>query len=225
MLTIANVKSIKLIRKLTGFSISVCKALLVENSWDAELTLSNLPQQSIVTEVSNGYWFVGCVKSRFMIYLFKVYANSDIYNNRYLHLLWSAMNKFTSESSSDKIVLIRKMISEGIMIYACLTFPRLNDTYGLYQHGEISHFVSKTACLIFISSYTCPKRFVFKLAQSVSQHLMCYAICNSNVKLTLSKALNSPFAFNTSVTANEVLLKFTELHQCKVTVQRAFALT
>ncbi|MGP1918515.1 MAG: hypothetical protein ACTS4V_00510 [Candidatus Hodgkinia cicadicola] len=116
------------------------------------------------------------------------------------------------------------MISEGILIYSRLTFSRFNGSYGLYSHGEISHFVHKMACVLFISSFECRANLISRLAQNVSQHLMCYAVCNPNEKLVLSKALNSAYIYNISMTANEVLLKFCKTHLCKVNIQRAFAL-
>ncbi|MGP1927009.1 MAG: hypothetical protein ACTS80_00140 [Candidatus Hodgkinia cicadicola] len=225
MLTYAKLQNIKLIRKLTGLSVSVCRTLLSENGWNVDLVLSNLPRRQVVTEVPNGNWYVGCVNSRFAVYLFTIYANSDIYNNRCLWLLRTAMNELSSEGGNvDTISPIKKMISEGVMIYARLTFSRSNGGYGLYRHGEISHFVHKMACLLFVSSFECSKSFISELAQTVSQHLMCYAVCNSNEKLVLSKALNSAYIHDITMSANEVLLKFCKTHLCKLNIQRAFAL-
>lgn len=135
------------------------------------------------------------------------------------------MNKFAfAKCASDNISSIKKVISEGIMIYSCLTFSTSNGNYNFYRHGEISHFVCKMACLLFISSHTCPEVHLSRLAQSIAQHLMCYAACNSNEKLVLSKALNSDFIYDVSTTAGEVLSKFSKAHLCKVNIQRAFAL-
>ncbi|MGP1922109.1 MAG: hypothetical protein ACTS4Z_02600 [Candidatus Hodgkinia cicadicola] len=224
MLTYANLQNIKLIRKLTGLSISVCKTLLIKNAWNANLVLTNLPHRTIVTEIPDGNWFVGCVKSRFTVYLFRIYANSDIYNNRCLWLLRTALNEFSNGGNVDIVSSIGKMISEGIMIYSRLTFSRFNGSYSLYRHGEISHFVHKAACLLFISSFGCRDSLISELAQNVSQHLMCYAVCNPNEKLVLSKALNSEYIYNISTSANEVLLKFCKTHHCKINIQRAFVL-
>ncbi|MGP1917837.1 MAG: hypothetical protein ACTS4W_00410 [Candidatus Hodgkinia cicadicola] len=85
------------------------------------------------------------------------------------------------------MVLIRKIINEGIMIYACLTFPRLNDTYDLYQHGKIFHFIFKNVYLT-LSLLTHVPTVCFQVNSKCSQHLMCYVICNSNVNLTLIKS-------------------------------------
>ncbi len=135
------------------------------------------------------------------------------------------MNELSAEGVTDNVSPIKRMISEGIMIYACLAFSRSNGNYGLYRHGEITHFAHKAACLLFISSYACCGALLSKLAQNVSQHLMCYAVCNSNEKLVLSKTLNSAYIHDVSMTANEVLQSFVKAHLCKLNIQRAFVLT
>ncbi|MFP3038897.1 MAG: hypothetical protein ACKEQK_00005, partial [Candidatus Hodgkinia cicadicola] len=187
--------------------------------------LSSLPSNPLLTKVLSGEWYVGCVESRFAIYLFKIYANSDIYNNRCLWHLRNAMNRFASTLTSNSTVSIEETISEGIMIYACLTLSRSNGCLGLYRHNEICPFVYKTACLVAISSYTCDYVALSQIARLLSRHLLCYAICSSDCSITLNDALDSNYIYDTTITAKTVLLKFNKSNQCKTNIQRVFILT
>ncbi|MFP3037529.1 MAG: hypothetical protein ACKER6_00260 [Candidatus Hodgkinia cicadicola] len=217
-------RNIKLLRKLTGLGISVCKTLLNANEGRVDIVLNNLPKQVVPSQVIDGKFYVGCVKSKLTIYIFKIYANVNIYNNRYLRTLWMALNKATQTLKPERISLIEQLVCEGVMIYACLTLDKYNGVHNLYCHTQLCTFVHESACLVALSSYACERKILCGLAKVLSRHFMCYALCNSHSSLRLIDALNSAYIYNNSISASIILAEFERRNVCKINIQRVFPL-
>ncbi len=132
-----------------------------------------------------------CIRTKFGLYIFKLYAGIDIYNNRTLWELRNALNRIIIDfplnySNNCKWYLIR----------SCTSLKYGLDVFGLYLHNKINDLVYRKCAITIISSYTCNRRLLSILARKLSQQFLSSIVVDNEIK-SLSKAISMCYIFNT----------------------------
>lgn len=135
-------------------------------------------------------------------------------------MLRQALNKIASSLPLDKCRLLKQIVAEDVMIYACLSLRFDASMIGTYFHGKVCDFVYRKASLILIASFTCQKRKLALLARSLSRQFLSSAVVNNCV--SLDSAMLEPYIFDTSKTVTDVVTAFNTANGCKVSIQRSF---
>ncbi len=153
MLMLSLLQNIKQLRKLTGLSVTNCRLALLEFNNDINLASKWLMKLHAVNSMNfSGSWFVYVVFTRFSFYLFKIYANDNVYNNRLFWVLRKAVNVLINSVKVDCESLLNIVCSDGIVIYSCLNISFDYNLYCFYFHNRVNTFLCKHFVMISLSA-------------------------------------------------------------------------
>ncbi|MFP3037782.1 MAG: hypothetical protein ACKESC_00320 [Candidatus Hodgkinia cicadicola] len=219
-----TIKLIKSLRKATGLGIADCKKVI--NKYNdlglaIKYALNLLKKPSF--DIKNGNWYVSCIRTKFGLYIFKLYAGIDIYNNRTLWELRNALNRIIIDFPLNYSKILNIKIVNGILIRSCTSLKYGLDVFGLYLHNKINDLVYRKCAITIISSYTCNRRLLSILARKLSQQFLSSIVVDNEIK-SLSKAISMCYIFNTKKTVAELLSSFSNYYNCKINIQCVLAI-
>lgn len=153
---VSGLYKIKLLRKLTNVGVMKCRQILDECCGDFDKALKRARVLSTrCGSVCEGDLYLACVRTRLGVCLFRVYANDNIYNNKYVWSLRQLLNQTLCDLQFDSETVLNIKRIEGILVQSCVLLRFDANVYSAYFHNKVCDFVYKKGVLVALSAFGC----------------------------------------------------------------------
>ncbi|XXN19762.1 MAG: hypothetical protein AAJB65_00120 [Candidatus Hodgkinia cicadicola] len=216
----SDLNKIKTLRKLTGIGIMRCRQIL--NECSGELAEALQRAQLVCREFKGGFegsLYLACIRTRFGICLFKLYANSNIYNNKFVWNLRQLLNHILSSLKYDLEVVLNSKQIEGITIKSCVFLKLDSNTYSVYYHDKVCDFIWKKGVLLLLSAFSYNKCYLRWLGMELCKQILFNVVVNNN--RTLENLLQCAYIADEKLNVAQLLELFQSKFKCLVSLNCA----
>ncbi|PIM95865.1 elongation factor EF-Ts [Candidatus Hodgkinia cicadicola] len=209
------------LNKLTNLSLEDCTRIVHDNNNDLEKSLKQAYLQIYKPpfNIINGSWFSTIIPTRSKIYLFKLYSNTPIYNNRNNWELRNILNKMINNLPLNTEKIFKLEVVTGIMLHSCIGLKYDATMFGFYLHERVNDSIYKGLALTITSS-TPLQRSLIPLTRFLCR--LSYfrtPILQTNI---LSNITNDTFEANFIKTTQKLIQIFNKTNNCTTTLHRVF---
>ncbi len=219
MLDKNTIQSIIKLRKLTGISIGECKKLLTDCKDYNKILKQLIDNQKLINKTINGIWFTSYISTRKGLYIFKIHAGMDIYNNRKLWELRTKLNDIINQCPLNIERALNIKITSEFIIYFTTSLKYGLRIIGCYVHEKINEFVWKKMVVTVIFCTLRNVRKLISLSRIISQQTLSNYTVNSNANY-LQDIFKSYFIYNVTKTTMEIINKFILYNNCIINIQQ-----
>ncbi|PIM96683.1 elongation factor EF-Ts [Candidatus Hodgkinia cicadicola] len=210
-----------LLNKLTNLSFDDCTKIAHDNNNNLEKSLKQAYLQIYKPPLNiiNGRWFSSLILIRPVIYLFKLYSNTSIYNNRKIWELRNILNKTINNLPLNTEKVFKLEVVTGIMLYSCIGLKYDATMFGFYLRERINDYTYKGLALT-ITSLTSTQQTIIPLSRFLCR--LSYfrtPTIQTNGLLTIT---NETFETNFNTTTQKLIQIFNKNNNCAVTLLRVF---
>ncbi|PIM96680.1 elongation factor EF-Ts [Candidatus Hodgkinia cicadicola] len=207
--------------KLTNLCLDDCIRIAHDNNNDLEKSLKQAYLQIYKPplDIMNGRWFSSLILIRPVIYLFKLYSNTSIYNNRKIWELRNILNKTINNLPLNTEKVFKLEVITGIMLYSCIGLKYNATMFGFYLREKINDYTYKGLALTITSS-NLSQQAIIPLSRFLCR-LSYFRIptTQTNDLLTIT---NETFETNFNKTTLKLIQIFNKTNNCTTTLLRVF---
>ncbi|PIM95604.1 elongation factor EF-Ts [Candidatus Hodgkinia cicadicola] len=209
------------LNKLTNLSFEDCTAIAKTNNNDLEKSLKQAYLQIYKPpfNIINGNWFSTLIPTRSKIYLFKLYSNTQIYNNRNNWKIRNTLNKIINNLPLNTEKVFKLEIVTGIILHSCIGLKYDATIFGFHLHERVNDSIYKGLALTIISS-TSTRQNLIPLTRFLCRlSYLRTPIPKTNI---LTDIINETFETNFIKTTQKLIQIFNKTNNCTATLQRVF---
>ncbi len=170
------------------------------------------------SSILNKTWYVSCIHTRFGVYVFKLYSDTNVYNNRITWEIRNILNNIIDYNLLNIETFLNIKVINGVLIYSCLGFEYGIETIGLYFHSKTNGFIYSKLVVAIVASYSCKRHGLINLARILSRQ--CLSV-NIN---SISNILKSNYIYNVNNVIFNMINNFSRRNDCVIDVQCIIAL-
>ncbi|ATW05992.1 elongation factor EF-Ts [Candidatus Hodgkinia cicadicola] len=208
---------IKLLRKLTNMGVMECRQVLDECCGDLDEALKRARIiNSCSGDAFEGDLYLAYIRTKLGVCLFRVYANINIYNNRFVWLLRQLLNQILCGLQFDLETVLNIKRIEGILVHSCILLRFDANVYSVYVHNKVCDFVYRKGALVMLSAFGCGFCFVNWLGVELSKQAL-FSVSVSGVK-TLEGLLSCEYVCNAGYNVKQVINLFQSKFDCVVSL-------
>ncbi|XXN13805.1 MAG: hypothetical protein AAI978_00130 [Candidatus Hodgkinia cicadicola] len=222
---VSDLNKIRLLRKLTNVGIMKCRQILNECDGDLSEAVKRMQLQLSKSKTETrfeGDLYIAYVRTRFGICLFKVYANANVYNNRFVWELRRVLNLTLCDLEFDSEIVLNIRQIDGILIHSCMFLKFDDNVYSIYLHNKVCDFVYKKGVLLVLSAYNCDRRYINWLGIELCKQFLFNAVID-DIK-SLDKLMHCQYIYNGKYNIEQVIGLFQSKFNCKISINRALIL-
>ncbi|XXN13640.1 MAG: hypothetical protein AAI902_00145 [Candidatus Hodgkinia cicadicola] len=214
---VSGLYKIKLLRKLTNMGVMKCRQILDECCGDLDEALKRAHAfNKRCCAAFEGDLYLACIRTRLGVCLFRVYANDNIYNNKFVWSLRQLLNQILCNLQFDlETVLSIKQI-EGILVHSCILLRFDANVYSVYFHNKVCDFVYKKGALVMLSAFGCSSCYVNWLGAELSKQVL-FSVCVNGIE-TLENLLSCEYIYNSEYNVKQVISLFQSKFDCVVSL-------
>ncbi|ATY93463.1 elongation factor EF-Ts [Candidatus Hodgkinia cicadicola] len=209
-----SLNKIKILRKLTNVGVMKCRQILNECSGELTEALKRLQSMPAAAECFEGDLYVACIRTRFGVCLFRLYANANIYNNRFVWNLRQLLNHILSCLKYDSEVVLNSKQIDGIFIRSCVFLKIESFVCSLYLHDRICDFIWKKGTLLLLSVYNLNDYYINWLGVEICKQILFNAVVNNSK--TLESLLRCSYIRNEKLNVIQFIRFFQLKFKCIV---------
>ncbi|AUG91434.1 elongation factor EF-Ts [Candidatus Hodgkinia cicadicola] len=214
---VSGLYKIKLLRKLTNMGVMKCRQILDEccGDLDEALKRANVINSRSINAFEGDLYFA-CIRTRLGVCLFRVYANVNIYNNKFVWRLRQLLNHTLCNLRFDSETVLNIKQIEGILVHSCVLLRFDANVYSVYFHNRVCDFVCKKGALVMLSAFGCSFCSVDWLGTELSKQAL-FSACVDGVK-TLESLLSREYIYNSEYSVKQVISLFESKFDCVVSL-------
>ncbi|AUG34099.1 elongation factor EF-Ts [Candidatus Hodgkinia cicadicola] len=214
---VSGLYKIKWLRKLTNMGVMKCRQVLDECHGDLDEALKRV--YIINSRSSNAFegdLYLACIRTRLGVCLFRVYANANIYNNKFVWRLRQLLNQTLCNLQFDLETVLNIKQIEGILVHSCVLLRFNANVYSVYFHNKVCDFVYKKGVLVMLSALGCSFGFVNWLGVELSKQAL-FSVCVNGVK-TLENLLSCEYICDSEYNVKQFIDLFQSKLDCVVSL-------
>ncbi len=138
-----------------------CRRILDDCGGDLDEALKRACANNARSHIEfDGDLYLAYVRVRLGVCLFRIYANANVYNNKFVWLLRQLLNRTVCGLRFDlETALVNSQI-EGILVQFCVFLKFDASVYSVYFHNKVCDFVCKKGVLLILSARGCSRRYL-----------------------------------------------------------------
>lgn len=152
--------------------------------------------------------------TRFGIYVFKLYSDANIHNNRITWAIRNILNNIIDNNLLNALTILNIKAIDGISICSCVAFEYGIETIGLYFHDKTNSFIYGKLVVAIVASYSCKRHGLINLARILSRQCLCSVNVNS-----IGNILKSNYIYNANNTILNMMNSFSRTSNCIIDIQ------
>ncbi|XXM93333.1 MAG: hypothetical protein AAI946_00125 [Candidatus Hodgkinia cicadicola] len=200
-----------------------CRQLLNECAGDLSEALKRARKaKAEAKECCEGELYFACIRIRSGICLFRIYANANIYNNKFVWSLRQLLNQVLCSLGSDLEVALNIKQIDGMLIHSCVFLKFDANVCSTYFHNKVCDFVFKNGALLLLSAFNCNRYYIDWLGAKLVKQLLFSVIVNGIE--TLSDLLRCEYIYNSKLSTFQAIELFQRKLGCAVSLNLALML-